>query len=136
MGFDVTPHIYKTVTLLVSGNLVAANLVINYKARTSDDLTSEVLVIDWHSGVLLYRTGILQGHSGSALLGSDHLAVFLVKSGSTASTSEVAGELRTNASDWTAAWTPYIQGIINETSPFQITNNGPVIGELNNFFAD
>ncbi|KAJ7583566.1 glycoside hydrolase family 35 protein [Mycena floridula] len=42
-------------------------------------------------------------------------------------TSEVAGTLRTNASDWSAAWKPYIQGIIDETAPFQITNGGPVI---------
>ncbi|KAF9073660.1 glycoside hydrolase family 35 protein [Rhodocollybia butyracea] len=42
-------------------------------------------------------------------------------------TSEVAGELRSAAADYTAAWTPYIQGIINETSPNQITEGGPVI---------
>lgn len=42
-------------------------------------------------------------------------------------TSEVAGELRTNASDYRAAWTPYIQRIIDFVVPNQVTNGGPVI---------
>ncbi|KAJ6517287.1 glycoside hydrolase family 35 protein [Mycena vitilis] len=42
-------------------------------------------------------------------------------------TSEVAGPLRTNDSDWTAAWQDYIQGIIKETAPYQINVGGPVI---------
>ncbi|KAG6899745.1 hypothetical protein C0993_007232 [Termitomyces sp. T159_Od127] len=42
-------------------------------------------------------------------------------------TSQVAGELRTNASDWRAAWQAYIQGIIDVTAPNQITHGGPVI---------
>ncbi|KAJ8517999.1 hypothetical protein ONZ45_g4873 [Pleurotus djamor] len=42
-------------------------------------------------------------------------------------TSEVTGELRTNDPSWRAAWQDYIQGIINETVPNQITENGPVI---------
>lgn len=43
-------------------------------------------------------------------------------------TSQVAGELRTNATDWKAAWQDYIQGIITETVPYQINQGGPVIG--------
>ncbi|KAJ7483608.1 glycoside hydrolase family 35 protein [Mycena latifolia] len=43
-------------------------------------------------------------------------------------TSEVAGTLRTNATDWQAAWQDYVQGIIRETAPNQINNGGPVIG--------
>ncbi|KAG6845067.1 hypothetical protein H0H87_001129 [Tephrocybe sp. NHM501043] len=42
-------------------------------------------------------------------------------------TSEVAGTLRTNATDWHAAWQAYIQGIIDVTAPNQITEGGPVI---------
>ncbi|KAK6984994.1 glycoside hydrolase family 35 protein [Favolaschia claudopus] len=42
-------------------------------------------------------------------------------------TSEVAGTLRTNATDWQAAWQDYIQGIIQQTAPNQINNGGPVI---------
>ncbi|KAJ4470950.1 glycoside hydrolase family 35 protein [Lentinula aciculospora] len=42
-------------------------------------------------------------------------------------TTEIAGQLRTNASDYTDAWTDYILGIINQTSPNQITEGGPVI---------
>ncbi|KAK2463368.1 hypothetical protein APHAL10511_004594 [Amanita phalloides] len=42
-------------------------------------------------------------------------------------TTEVAGLLRTNATDFHEAWQDYIQGIIKETSPYQITNGGPVI---------
>ncbi|KAJ3571523.1 hypothetical protein NP233_g3704 [Leucocoprinus birnbaumii] len=42
-------------------------------------------------------------------------------------TTEVAGTLRTNATDWRAAWQAYIQGIINVTAPNQISNGGPVI---------
>ncbi|KAF8877096.1 glycoside hydrolase family 35 protein [Infundibulicybe gibba] len=45
-------------------------------------------------------------------------------------TAEVAGALRTNATDWKAAWQPYIQGIIDQTTPNQITNGGPVIVAL------
>jgi hypothetical protein len=44
-------------------------------------------------------------------------------------TTEVAGNLRTNDSDWKAAWQPYIQGIIAATAPNQISNGGPVIGK-------
>ncbi|KAJ7809107.1 glycoside hydrolase family 35 protein [Mycena leptocephala] len=42
-------------------------------------------------------------------------------------TSEVAGVLRTNATDWRAAWEDYVQGIIKQTAPNQINNGGPVI---------
>jgi len=42
-------------------------------------------------------------------------------------TSEVAGQLRTNATDWNAAWQAYIQGIIKVTAPNQITAGGPVV---------
>lgn len=44
-------------------------------------------------------------------------------------TSQVAGELRTNAADWKVAWQDYIRGIIKETVPYQINQGGPVIGE-------
>lgn len=43
-------------------------------------------------------------------------------------TSEVAGTLRTNATDFRAAWHDYIQGIIKVTASNQITSGGPVIG--------
>ncbi|KAJ7174209.1 glycoside hydrolase superfamily [Mycena crocata] len=42
-------------------------------------------------------------------------------------TTEVAGQLRTNDSDWSAAWQDYIQAIIKETVPYQINEGGPVI---------
>ncbi|EEB91156.1 hypothetical protein MPER_10530, partial [Moniliophthora perniciosa FA553] len=42
-------------------------------------------------------------------------------------TTEVAGNLRTNDTDWRAAWQDYILGIINETRDFQISNGGPVV---------
>ncbi|KAI0671257.1 glycoside hydrolase superfamily [Trametes maxima] len=42
-------------------------------------------------------------------------------------TSEVAGTLRTNATDWTAAYEPYIDGIIKGTLPNQVTSGGPVL---------
>ncbi|KAJ7681674.1 glycoside hydrolase family 35 protein, partial [Mycena rosella] len=42
-------------------------------------------------------------------------------------TSEVAGRLRTNDSDWTAAWQDYIQAIIRETAPYQINVGGPML---------
>lgn len=42
-------------------------------------------------------------------------------------TSEVAGELRTNATDFRTAWTPYIQAIIDAVVPNQITHDGPII---------
>ncbi|KAJ7747170.1 glycoside hydrolase family 35 protein [Mycena maculata] len=51
-------------------------------------------------------------------------------------TSEVAGRLRTNDSDWTAAWQDYIQGIIAETAPYQISVGGPVIAiQLDNEYT-
>lgn len=43
-------------------------------------------------------------------------------------TSTVAGTLRTNATDYEAAWQDYIDGIINQTVSNQITEGGPVIG--------
>ncbi|KAJ3010139.1 hypothetical protein NUW54_g2579 [Trametes sanguinea] len=42
-------------------------------------------------------------------------------------TSLVAGTLRTNATDWTAAYEPYIDGIIKETIPYEVTSGGPVL---------
>ncbi|KAL4081114.1 glycoside hydrolase family 35 protein [Scleroderma citrinum] len=42
-------------------------------------------------------------------------------------TSQVAGELRTNAPDWREAWQDYIQAIIKETEPYQVNHGGPVI---------
>ncbi|KAF7978635.1 hypothetical protein HWV62_45132 [Athelia sp. TMB] len=42
-------------------------------------------------------------------------------------TTEVAGVLRTNASDYFEAWQPYIGAIIEATEPYQITKGGPVI---------
>lgn len=45
-------------------------------------------------------------------------------------TSEVAGKLRTNATDFRAAWQDYVKGIIDATIPNQITEGGPIIGKL------
>ncbi|TBU55766.1 glycoside hydrolase superfamily [Dichomitus squalens] len=42
-------------------------------------------------------------------------------------TSEVTGALRSNASDWTAAYQPYISGIIDAVVPNQVTEGGPVL---------
>ena len=36
--------------------------------------------------------------------------------------------MRTNATDWTEAYEPYIDGIIKETVDYQVTKGGPVIG--------
>lgn len=44
-------------------------------------------------------------------------------------TTEVAGTLRTNATDYQAAWTPYIKAVIDKTIANQVTEGGPVIGE-------
>jgi len=44
-------------------------------------------------------------------------------------TSQVARPLRTNATEFSAAWQDYIQCIIEQAAPYQITNGGPVIGE-------
>ncbi|KAJ6585751.1 glycoside hydrolase family 35 protein [Mycena capillaripes] len=51
-------------------------------------------------------------------------------------TAEVGGRLRTNDSDWTAAWQDYIQRIIDETVPYQINVGGPVIAiQLDNEYT-
>ncbi|KAM5541245.1 hypothetical protein V8D89_005174 [Ganoderma adspersum] len=42
-------------------------------------------------------------------------------------TSEVAGELRTNATDWTAAYTPYVSRIVDAVVPNQVTEGGPIL---------
>ncbi|KAG2073391.1 glycoside hydrolase family 35 protein [Suillus decipiens] len=42
-------------------------------------------------------------------------------------TSDVPGKLRTNSTDWHAAWQDYVHGIISETAPHQVTQGGPVI---------
>ncbi|CAK5270671.1 unnamed protein product [Mycena citricolor] len=53
-------------------------------------------------------------------------------------TSQVAGQLRSDASDWEASWQDYIAGIIKETAPFQISRGGPVIAVQvdNEYFQD
>ncbi len=43
--------------------------------------------------------------------------------------SQVAGSLITNASDWTAAYQPYIDGVIKQTVDYQVTKGGPVLCE-------
>ncbi|OJA15263.1 hypothetical protein AZE42_10788 [Rhizopogon vesiculosus] len=40
-------------------------------------------------------------------------------------TSQVAGELRTNAKDWQAAWQDYVKNVITETAPYQVSEGGP-----------
>lgn len=45
-------------------------------------------------------------------------------------TSQLVGEIRTNATDYYIAWQAYIHAIIEATAPNQITNGGPVIGML------
>ncbi|TBU36471.1 glycoside hydrolase superfamily [Dichomitus squalens] len=42
-------------------------------------------------------------------------------------TTETAGEVRTNATDWVEAYEPYIDGVIKESVDYQITNGGPII---------
>lgn len=49
-------------------------------------------------------------------------------------TTEIAGQPRSNDTDYRAAWQDYIAGIIKETVPNQISFGGPVIGKLG--FAD
>ncbi|KAJ7092896.1 glycoside hydrolase family 35 protein [Mycena belliarum] len=51
-------------------------------------------------------------------------------------TAEVAGRLRTNDSDWSAAWQAYIDGIVRETAPYQLSRGGPVIAvQLDNEYT-
>ncbi|ESK87049.1 glycoside hydrolase family 35 protein [Moniliophthora roreri MCA 2997] len=51
-------------------------------------------------------------------------------------TSEIAGDLRSNDSDWREAWQDYILGVIRETRDYQITNGGPVIAiQLDNEYT-
>lgn len=45
-------------------------------------------------------------------------------------TSQTKGTLRTNATDFHETWQDYIQGIIAQTVPNQITEGGPVIGKF------
>ncbi|KIY43874.1 glycoside hydrolase family 35 protein [Fistulina hepatica ATCC 64428] len=50
-------------------------------------------------------------------------------------TSEVAGDLRTNASDWRDAWTGYLDAVLNVTVPYQVSRGGPVIAmQIDNEF--
>ncbi|PIL34771.1 hypothetical protein GSI_02558 [Ganoderma sinense ZZ0214-1] len=42
-------------------------------------------------------------------------------------TSEVAGDTRTNATDWTAAYEPYVSGITEAVVPNQVSQGGPVL---------
>ncbi|KAH8977974.1 glycoside hydrolase family 35 protein, partial [Lactarius hatsudake] len=42
-------------------------------------------------------------------------------------TSQTEGSLRTNATDFNAAWQDYIQGVITQAAPNQITEGGPII---------
>ncbi|KAI0278189.1 glycoside hydrolase family 35 protein [Russula aff. rugulosa BPL654] len=47
-------------------------------------------------------------------------------------TSQTKGTLRTNATDFHDTWQDYIQGIIEQTVPYQITEGGPVIVSSDN----
>ena len=49
-------------------------------------------------------------------------------------TSQVAGELRTNATDFHDSWQGYINAIAKVTVPNQINKGGPIIG-MSNFLA-
>ena len=49
-------------------------------------------------------------------------------------TSQVAGTLRTNATDFEASWQDYISAMIKVTVPNQITEGGPIIGNVIYFF--
>ncbi|KAM5541258.1 hypothetical protein V8D89_005187 [Ganoderma adspersum] len=42
-------------------------------------------------------------------------------------TSQIAGTVRTNDTDWTAAYRPYISGVINQTMHNQVTEGGPLL---------
>ncbi|RDX44130.1 hypothetical protein OH76DRAFT_1409386 [Lentinus brumalis] len=42
-------------------------------------------------------------------------------------TSEIAGTVRTNATDFTEAYIPYIDAIARESAPYQVTNGGPIV---------
>ena len=42
-------------------------------------------------------------------------------------TSQIAGTVRTNDTDWTAAYRPYISGVINQTVHNQVTEGGPLL---------
>ncbi|KAH9009703.1 glycoside hydrolase family 35 protein [Lactarius pseudohatsudake] len=42
-------------------------------------------------------------------------------------TSQTEGSLRTNATDFNAAWQDYIQGVVTQAAPNQITEGGPII---------
>ncbi|EJC98868.1 glycoside hydrolase family 35 protein [Fomitiporia mediterranea MF3/22] len=48
-------------------------------------------------------------------------------------TSQVAGIVRTNDTDYTASWQEYISAIVNATVPNQITHGGPVIGTVDDY---
>lgn len=45
-------------------------------------------------------------------------------------TTEVAGEVRSNASDWKEAWMPYMQSIVDQAAPYQITEGGTIVGKF------
>ena len=51
-------------------------------------------------------------------------------------TSEIAGNLRTNATDWTAAYEPYVSGIIDAVVPNQVSEGGPILCTRSFHIAD
>ena len=42
-------------------------------------------------------------------------------------TTETAGTVRTNATDWTEAYQPYIDGVIKESEPYLVNHGGPIV---------
>ncbi|KAI1789917.1 glycoside hydrolase superfamily, partial [Ganoderma leucocontextum] len=42
-------------------------------------------------------------------------------------TSQIAGTVRTNDTDWTAAYRPYVSGVINQSVRNQVTEGGPLL---------
>lgn len=51
-------------------------------------------------------------------------------------TTEVSGQLRTDAADYAASWKDYLKGVIGESEGYQITEGGPVIGRSLSTYMD
>ncbi|CAE6445131.1 unnamed protein product [Rhizoctonia solani] len=70
--YCLTPHhIYSTVSLSITNDILLINLIAN-----SSEISSNVMVIDWKTGALLVHTGWRLGMRSAMLLHDDCLLVF------------------------------------------------------------
>ncbi|QRW06366.1 choline transport protein [Ceratobasidium sp. AG-Ba] len=76
LPFSVSPFAaYSTIGLLLADELLVLNLISNISDEPDINMLCDVLVIDWHDGVLLSHIGCSRGFCSATCLDKDQLLV-------------------------------------------------------------